>query len=44
MMTPIRRIVTGHDASGRAIVASDGPLGTVVGIAAIPGTTFHEVW
>ncbi|GLU33231.1 cupin domain-containing protein [Trinickia caryophylli] len=43
-MTPIRRIVTGHDGSGRAIVVSDGPLRTVVEIAAIPGTTFHEVW
>ena len=41
---PIRRIVTGHDASGRAVVASDGPLPTVVEIAAIPGTVFHEVW
>ncbi|WP_186144448.1 cupin domain-containing protein [Burkholderia gladioli] len=40
----IRRVVTGHDAGGRAIVASDGPLPTVVEIAAIPGTIFHEVW
>ena len=41
---PIRRIVTGHDPSGRAVVASDGSLSTVVEIAAIPGTVFHEVW
>ncbi|RDU98822.1 cupin domain-containing protein [Trinickia dinghuensis] len=40
----IRRVVTGHDAEGRAVVASDGPLPTVVEIAAIPGTVFHEVW
>lgn len=40
----IRRVVTGHDANGRAIVASDGPLPTAVEIAAIPGTVFHEVW
>ena len=40
----IRRVVTGHDANGRALVASDGPLPTVVEIAAIPGTVFHEVW
>ena len=40
----IRRVVTGHDAKGRAVVASDGPLPTVVEIAAIPGTVFHEVW
>lgn len=41
---PIHRVVTGHDADGRAIVASDGPLPTVVEIQAIPGTVFHEVW
>ena len=41
---PIHRVVTGHDADGKAIVASDGALPTVVGIAAIPGTVFHEVW
>ncbi|MCW5636762.1 MAG: cupin domain-containing protein [Rubrivivax sp.] len=41
---PIHRVVTGHDAEGKAIVASNGPLPTVVEIAAIPGTVFHEVW
>jgi mannose-6-phosphate isomerase-like protein (cupin superfamily) len=41
---PIHRVVTGHDADGKAIVASSGPLPTVVEIAAIPGTVFHEVW
>ena len=41
---PIRRIVTGHDPQGRAIIAADGPLPTVVELAAIPGTVFHEVW
>lgn len=40
----IHRVVTGHDADGRAIVTSDGPLPSVVEIAAIPGTIFHEVW
>ena len=42
--SPIHRVVTGHDADGKAIVASSGPLPTVVEIAAIPGTVFHEVW
>ncbi|MDO8773004.1 MAG: cupin domain-containing protein [Burkholderiaceae bacterium] len=42
--TPIHRVVTGHEASGKAIIASNGPLPTVVEIAAIPGTVFHEVW
>ncbi len=41
---PIHRVVTGHDADGRAVVASSGPLPTVVAISAIPGTVFHEVW
>jgi len=40
----IHRVVTGHDAQGRAVIASDGPLPTVIEIAAIPGTVFHEVW
>ncbi len=41
---PIHRVVTGHDADGKAIIASDGPLPTVVEVKAIPGTLFHEVW
>lgn len=40
----IHRVVTGHDAQGRAIVSSAGPLPTVVALQAIPGTVFHEVW
>jgi len=43
-LPPIHRVVTGHDPAGRAIVASNGPPPTVVEIAAIPGTVFHEVW
>ena len=40
----IHRVVTGHDANGKAVLVSSGPLPTVVEIAAIPGTVFHEVW
>src|SRR5258706_11890118 len=40
----IRRIVTGHDPQGKAIVTEQGPLPTVVPIEKIPGTVFHEVW
>ncbi|PXW97532.1 hypothetical protein C7444_104134 [Sphaerotilus hippei] len=40
----IHRVVTGHDAQGRAVVASEGPLPTVVELDALPGTVFHEVW
>jgi mannose-6-phosphate isomerase-like protein (cupin superfamily) len=42
--TPIHRVVTGHDAEGKAVVVSNGPLPTVQEIQAIPGTVFHEVW
>jgi mannose-6-phosphate isomerase-like protein (cupin superfamily) len=41
---PIHRVVTGHDDQGKAVVASNGPLPTVVELKAIPGTVFHEVW
>lgn len=41
---PIHRVVTGHDADGKAIVTTEGPLPTVIELAAIPGTVFHEVW
>ncbi|MBT9488738.1 MAG: cupin domain-containing protein [Rubrivivax sp.] len=43
-MTPIHRVVTGHDEQAKAIVTHNGPLPTVVEISAIPGTLFHEVW
>jgi mannose-6-phosphate isomerase-like protein (cupin superfamily) len=43
-LPPIHRIVTGHDAQGKAVVSSNGPLPKVVEIDAIPGTIFHEVW
>src|SRR5581483_3641043 len=44
LLRPIRRIVTGHDADGQAIIAADGRLPTVVELSAVPGTIFHEVW
>ncbi|MBT9371325.1 cupin domain-containing protein [Rhizobium sp. CSW-27] len=40
----ITRIVTGHADDGRSILSEVGPLPTVVELAAIPGTVFHEVW
>lgn len=40
----IHRVVTGHDASGKAVVVSSAALPTVVEITAIAGTVFHEVW
>ncbi len=42
--SPIRRIVTGHDSHGNAIVCSDGALPTVRELDILPGFVFHEVW
>ena len=43
-MTQIRRVVTGHDASGKAVVLSDGPVPTVHGNPIRPGQLSFEVW
>ena len=43
-LPPIHRVVTGHDAAGKAVVCSDGPLPTIVELQAIAGVVFHEVW
>lgn len=40
----IQRVVTGHDANGKAVVTQNGALPTVVELTALPGTVFHEVW
>src|SRR5664279_3407435 len=40
----IRRVVTGHDASGRAIVLSDGAPPHVTRPPEQAGLAFHEVW
>jgi mannose-6-phosphate isomerase-like protein (cupin superfamily) len=40
----IHRVVTGHAADGRAVIIEEGGLPTVLPLAAIPGTVFHEVW
>ena len=37
----MRRVVTGHDARGRAIVTHNGPPPTVVPLRAVPGTIFY---
>lgn len=43
-LPPIHRVVTGHDADGRAIFAINGPLSTIRELESIPGMIFHEVW
>lgn len=41
---PVRRIVTGHDAAGRAVFLEDGPVPRVQRIGGEHGPLFHEVW
>jgi hypothetical protein len=39
-----RRVVTGHDDSGKAIIVADGPPPRVARIGGELGPTFYEVW
>jgi len=39
-----KRVVTGHDAQGQAVVASCGPTQNNFPLKAVPGTLFYEVW
>jgi mannose-6-phosphate isomerase-like protein (cupin superfamily) len=41
---PIRRIVTGHDAGGNAIIQEDGPPARIQRIGGALGPLFYEVW
>lgn len=40
----VRRIVTGHDIAGRAIIQEDGPVRRIQRIGGDIGPMFHEVW
>lgn len=44
LLPSIHRVVTGHDKAGYAVISLNDALPTVVELAAIPGTVFHEVW
>jgi hypothetical protein len=41
---PIRRIVTGHDSGGNAIIQEDGPPARIQRIGGAHGPLFYEVW
>jgi len=41
---PVRRVVTGHDATGRAIIQEDGAPPRVQQVGGAIGPMFHEVW
>jgi len=44
MKAPFRRIVTGHDAAGKAIIQEDAPPPRVQRIGGEIGPVFYEVW
>ena len=39
----VRRVVTGHDADGKAVFVSDGPVAPIVP-SLLPGNEFHRLW
>lgn len=43
-MTQVRRIVTGHNQNGEAIIISDGAPPSVFDKLGQPGLIFHELW
>lgn len=43
-MTQIRRVVTGHNQEGEAIIVSDGAPPSVFDNLGQPGLVFHELW
>ena len=44
MLKPIRRIVTGHDAQGRSIIASDAPSPHTLAILESPAFGLTDLW
>ncbi|NOT63821.1 MAG: cupin domain-containing protein [Acidobacteria bacterium] len=40
----MRRIVTGHNEQGKAVIVSDAPPAMIIDFKAIPGTVFYEIW
>ncbi len=40
----VRRIVTGHNEQGQAVIASDGAPPKIIELRAVPGTVFYELW
>jgi len=41
---PVRRVVTGHDAQGRAVVVMDGPAEAVLHRPSRPGVALTDLW
>ena len=43
-LPPFKRVVTGHNANGQAVVTSSAATPNVFPLLAVPGTVFHELW
>lgn len=43
-MTAVRRVVTGHDEAGKAVVLADGEPPLVIRSPVQPGLAFNEIW
>jgi hypothetical protein len=43
MSTPVRQVVTGHDARGKSIFVSDALVEPTT-VALLPGSEFHQLW
>jgi mannose-6-phosphate isomerase-like protein (cupin superfamily) len=43
MSEPVRRVVTGHDAEGKAVFVSDSPVEPIT-TPLNPGLAFHQLW
>ena len=44
MADGIRRVVTGHDRNGKAVVISDGPASNILKRPSRPGVTMTNLW
>lgn len=44
MTASVRRIVTGHDSAGQAIIQEDGPVPRVQQVGGPAGPMFYEIW
>jgi naringenin degradation protein FdeH len=44
MLKPIRRVVTGHDAQGRSIIAGDAPSPNTIAISESPPFGMTDLW
>jgi mannose-6-phosphate isomerase-like protein (cupin superfamily) len=40
----MKRVVTGHDAAGNAVISMEGPPAAMPELQHIPGTVFYEIW